>query len=110
MLSSFAGGLGLRRQAIRLPTQAMKQLAHLGRPTKARGVELGGASGRVKGGKKTSYPQRSAHPAQTYHTSWNYGLPRGLGDVGFSFVKKQVRAPVASVSWKTEGMSAVWLL
>lgn len=88
MLSSVAGGLGLRRQAIRTPTQVMKQLAHLGRPTKARGVELGGASGRVKGKKKTSYSQRTTHPAQPpYHSSWNYGLPRGLGDVGFSLVK-----------------------
>lgn len=87
MLSSFAGSLELRSQAVRLPTQAMKQFAHLGRPTKAKGVEFRGASGRVKGGKKTSYPQRTIHPAQAYHSPWNYSLPRGLADVGFSLVK-----------------------
>lgn len=60
--------------------------------------------------KENFLPTKEHNPAQIYHISWNYGLPRGLGDIGFSFVKKQVGAPVASISWKTEGMSAVWLL
>lgn len=52
VLSSFVGGLGFRRQAIRLSAQVMKQLASLGRPPKARAVELEVASGGVRGERK----------------------------------------------------------
>lgn len=52
VLSSFAGSLELRSQAVRLPTQAMKQLAHLEDPPRPKVWSCKGLQAESKGERK----------------------------------------------------------